>query len=253
MVLVLVGEYKSEKQQYSNAFVHTRVKSYLENGVDAKVFVINKRNKKSSYIYDGVDVITGNIEDCINYINDYSIDDICVHFINRVMIKALSGVSRKVNVYIFVHGNEALRWYERIFPYLFTDFITIRRFIEYIFNNTISIPIIKNFLKKSTHNITLITVSEWMKMMANKNWKCDNKEWIIIPNIIDDKLFIYNEKQPEQRYKLLLLRSFGSGKYANDISIKVIKKLSEYRDFERFQILIMGEAKAICKINKRFT
>lgn len=250
MVLILVADYKSENQQYVNAFVHTRVKAYLENGIDAKVFVVNSRKRKNIYTYDGVEVTVGDKIDCINYINEHSITAVCAHFITPDMISVLSSINRKLNIYIFVHGNEALMWYERIFPYLFTDFISVLKFIKYIFINIISVSIIRSFLKESKHDITLIAVSEWMKRKAIKNLKCDNRKWYVIPNIIDDKLFIFNEKRPEQRYNLLLLRSFNSGKYANDISINVIKKLAEYKHFDKFNILIMGDGRLFKRLTK---
>ena len=45
MLLTVVQCYVSEKERYANGFVHSRVKNYIENGIESNVFLIS--NKKA--------------------------------------------------------------------------------------------------------------------------------------------------------------------------------------------------------------
>jgi glycosyltransferase involved in cell wall biosynthesis len=67
------------------------------------------------------------------------------------------------------------------------------------------------------------------------------KNYSIIPNPIDTELFSYNEKPVELRKKVLLLRSFDSRKYANDISVEAILLLSKKDFFKEFSFTIIGK------------
>ncbi len=66
----------------------------------------------------------------------------------------------------------------------------------------------------------------------------------IIPNFVDNNFFGQVAKRPGDNRKILLIRSFNSAKYANDIAIAAIEKLSrEYMGFELLQFTIVGEGK----------
>jgi len=248
MILTIVRNYISEDNIYANCFVHVRVKQYLNNNKKAKVFILNKESKRKTSNIDGVFVEAGNVHDLINFINENDIEAVCVHFIDKLMIDALTKVTKKLRIFIFVHGNEALHWYERIFLDDFNSIRSILGFCKYTFYNVITIPKIKSFLRHTNHGYKLIAVSEWMKRIAEKNWKTKNKDWQIIHNIIDGNIFNYLAKSPDQRFKVLIIRSFSSAKYANDISINVIKKLSNHIEFKEMEFCIIGSGILFTKL-----
>ena len=80
------------------------------------------------------------------------------------------------------------------------------------------------------------------------NIKLPNNSYSIIHNPIDTKLFTYNEKTLEQRYKILSIRTFASRKYANDLTIKCILELAKRNDFNKFSIKIIGNGKLFDEI-----
>lgn len=249
MILVLVYNYKSEKEPYVNGFVHTRIKAYQEHGLDVRVFVLNRKKAKTSYTFDGVDVTVGYKDELSDYIERNNIKTICIHFLDYKMISVLKKVRRTLDLFVFVHGAEALKWYQRLFPGIVTSFKSFMVFIAGIINNTLDMTNIRSFLKHTHHKVHLITVSEWMRDIACKNWKCkDTFEWTLIPNIVNTELFKYYKKEPEFRFRLLSVRPYFTGKYANDITAKIVMRLSELPDFEKFYIKIAGDGRLYDKI-----
>ena len=69
----------------------------------------------------------------------------------------------------------------------------------------------------------------------------------IIPNVINDRVFKYYERIPEQRFNLLMIRNFSHGKYAPDQAIKVIQSLSKYEVFSSMKIRIIGRGRLFKK------
>ena len=227
MLLILVSDYKTEDRPYVNGFVHSRVLSYLKQGTSAEVFVLNEKRKKNEYEIDGVVVHVGNVSDLQHFVMERSVKNVCVHFLCSEMISFFSKCCQPLNILIFVHGNEALHWYQRIFPGVLSSVRQLLAFAKYIFVNTCEIRNIKRFLKNTHHKCTFVTVSHWMKQAAEHAWACEDKfNWNIIPNIVDSGRFPFVEKEKNLRFNLLSIRPFSTGKYANDITAEVINKLS---------------------------
>ncbi|MDY0257241.1 glycosyltransferase family 4 protein [Gudongella oleilytica] len=231
-VLVICNEYPEENNLYRNGFVHRRVVNYKQSGLDSKVFVFSEESTRE-YEFDGVNVTTGNMQIYKNLVEFYNPDIILVHFIQKSTIDLLNSTNQNIPVIIWVHGVEALAWFRRLFN--FKDF----DFIKYIVRNTIQLFRLRNFIKDNP-NKYWVFVSEWMKQIAEMDTFSTIKNYRIIPNVVDEKIFSYKEKKIEDRYRILLIRPFMSRKYANDISVKAIVELSRRKDFDKFQITIVG-------------
>lgn len=239
MVLVLSPGYNSDSSN-SYGFIHMRVKSYQKNNVDVQVFVLDEKETRS-YIFDGVVVNIGSAKDFVCFVKVNDVNIICVHFIDIKMIRAINNAKRRFKLFVFIHGNEALMWYERIFPYMFSSFRTALGFFNYSISNMISMPQIRHFFRNTICDYTWIGVSNWMLDIAKKNWKCKLANCKVIPNIIDGDVFNYIPKDSSQRYKFLTIRSFNSGKYGNDIIVNIILKLAQYSEFKQMEFLIVGD------------
>lgn len=248
LILTVVGGYVSESDMYNNAFVHARVKVYLQEGVDARVFWLTNRKTPSTYLIEGVSVTVGRHKDLLEFIDQNDVEALCFHFFDTKMIGVLDDIARPFPVFIFVHGNEALMWYERIFPGRLSGVIPFLKFAKYVMVNTYSIQKIRKFLKHTKHNVQIVCVSEWMKKKMMENWRVpDGQNIHIIPNVINDRVFKYYEKDPEQRFNLLMIRNFSHGKYAPDQAIKVIQSLSKYEVFSSMKIRIIGRGRLFKK------
>lgn len=242
MILTIAQLYVTEKMRYANGFIHARVKSYKTCNIDSEVFVLQKK-KGSDYIIDGINVKIGNIKRLVDLVNNNNeITCLCFHFLNPYMLKVIKRISRNIPICVFVHGNEALWWYERIFPDRFRGFIRTLKFFKYVVVNTYSICSIRQCFKNIKKEIKIICVSDWMKNVTIKNWRLYNKfEIYVIPNVINENIFPYTEKTSDLRFKILMIRKFDSGKYALDIAMDTIIKLSNYPEFEKIQITIIGD------------
>lgn len=232
MLLVVTNTYVDESHPYENSFVHSRMISYHRNGIESEVFVLNNKKTRRKYEFEGISVEVGGISEFVSKVSENSDIRLCFHFISRSMIKALKQIEQSHKLIIFVHGVEALQWYERIFPGVFSTSKMFLSFLKYIVNNTINLKICKKFFSNTHHVCEFITVSEWMKRIAEKNWACEGKyKWNIIPNHVDEIRFPYVEKKAEDAKNLLSIRQFTTGKYANDLTVKLILELiSEKKD-----------------------
>lgn len=251
MILVVTNAYKDEKNPYENGFIHSRILAYKKQGLDTEVFVLNSRKKRKKYEFEDVKVEVGDASDFVNRLKQDQKATICIHFITLEIVKALNQIGHKRNIVLFVHGVEALCWYERIFPGIFCSPKNVLSFIKYAVVNMITLPQIRRFLNSTQHKIIFITVSKWMRDVAEKNWKCKAKfKWNIIPNIVDCDVFKYVEKDAFYVKKILSIRPFTTGKYANDISVKCIKELIEKNNIQDINVTIIGKGPQFHKILK---
>src|SRR5699024_5487174 len=93
-------------------------------------------------------------------------------------------------------------------------------------------------------NATFIHVSKWFKEhIVECDARAKAKRAYIIPNPIDETLFTYDEKNPELRKRILLIRPFASKKYANDLAVEAIRSLSDKPFFKRLEFGIFGDGK----------
>lgn len=248
MILTIIESYVSENNKYANAFVHSRIKEYLKNGINAKVFVLNNRSQ-SEYVYEGVHVICGDSKKLIEFCKENAVSGICIHFISNKILIALKKMRVKCPVFIFVHGNEALMWYERLFPDRITDFIQFLKFMKYIVLNHYNMFHLRSFFRNTNINYRIIFVSEWMKKITIKNWKLDHQDdkMEVIPNIINEDLFPFTKKPDELRFHILMIRHFSNGKYALDVAMDVIQKLALHKEFQKMKIHIIGKGRLFKK------
>ena len=127
--LIVTPGYPSNNKIYNNAFVHSRVKQYVERNLDITVFSINK-SSDTTYTYDGVEVIEGNYNKLSTLLKKEKFSKILIHFGLKKTIQTVIRNSPKSKLIIWVHGVEALGWYRRLFVF---DIKKPHRFLGYIF------------------------------------------------------------------------------------------------------------------------
>lgn len=243
--ILITNQYPKEADLYKNAFIHRRIKNYYlyRPYLNLKVFVINPNKvKKNEYMFDGVLVQEGNEKMLKETIMKENPDKLLLHFINRQMMDVINQVNYKKPVLIWIHGAEALGWYRRLFNF------NLRGFYKYVLSNTRQLINFRSFIKKNNKILHFIFVSEWMKKVFETDARVKVDSYSIIPNIIDKKLFDYSEKSIDLRKKILLIRPFSSKKYANDIAMDSILKLSKWRNFSELEFIIVGSGKDYYKL-----
>ena len=239
--LIVTPGYPSNNKIYNNAFVHSRVKQYVERNLDITVFSINK-SSDTTYTYDGVEVIEGNYNKLSTLLKKEKFSKILIHFGFKKTIQTVIRNSPQSKLIIWVHGVEALGWYRRLFVF---DIKKPHRFLGYIFFNMRQLLFMNQFIKNNKIDKTFVFVSEWMKNILEYDSMTQGKikKYEIIPNVVDDKLFNYVQKKPEDRLKILSIRPYASKKYANDLSVKAVLELSKKPFFDELTFTFYGDGK----------
>lgn len=242
--LLVVPGYPDEKDLYHNVFVHSRVKAYVKNGLNIKVFSVS--DIKSNYIFEDVKVKTGNYIDLEDEIKNNNYDKILVHFGWKKIINAILKVNSNAKIVMWVHGVEALGWYRRIFLFNIKKPLD---FMKYIVLNIRQLLFMRGLIRNNKLNIKYIFVSEWMKNILEKDTLSKNKikNYAIIPNVVDTDLFKYQEKDEKQRLNILSIRPYTSKKYANDLSVKAVLELSKETFFDKLSFSFYGKGKLFNK------
>ncbi len=184
------------------------------------------------------------LEQLKELIDSHNPDLILVHFAMRNLINEIVLKSARKFI-IWVHGYEALGWYRRLFNLGIRDFLP-KKLFYLIFHNFLQLRSFEKIISDSnkTRRIYFVFVSEWMRAITSKDTLFSRiRNSSVIPNPIDDNLFFYSGKSPQSRKQILLIRTFETRKYANDIAIKAILHLSKYSKFEDLTFRIYGKGK----------
>jgi L-malate glycosyltransferase len=234
-LLILDENYPHLENLMGDVFVHVRAKQYAQFH-EVKVFSFFHSPKQIWYENIFIEQFAG-IQTLVNAIKAFNPDKILIHFYHSWMLENVIKAF-KVPVVIWVHGYEALGWYRRLFNYTWYSPVLL----NYIYKNTIQQYHFSKLIHyaNKTKNVRFVFVSNWMRKIAERDSFSKIQQYDIIPNPIDVDLFKYQEKDQELRKKVLLLRSFSSYKYANDISADAIMKLSKSDHFKEFSFTIIG-------------
>lgn len=238
-ILVLSAQYPSNENLYANMFVHVRVRRYLE--LENDVHVVSFFTDLPSYEFEGVRVRTASHLDALRAIIGSTAPDVVViHFFQGWMLrKIIQHLS--VPVVIWVHAIEAMWWFRRLF-----NFEVSREFVDYVKFNTIQLLRLRKLFRYSRRNpsrVSFVFVSEWIKRIAQWDTLSRAGHCEVIPNPVDTRRFPYREKDASLRNRVLLIRPFNSRKYANDVAIAAIRRLSNFPEFDNFYFSIYGSGK----------
>jgi glycosyltransferase involved in cell wall biosynthesis len=242
-LLILDENYPHLDNLMGDVFVHVRAKEYSKTH-NVKVFSFF--HDPRDLVYEGIEVKMFNDQSKLaNAIKEFNPDRILIHFYQSWMLnKIIKDINRPF--IIWVHGYEALGWYRRLFNYTWYSPVLLN-YIKKNTNQQFQFKKLINFAKKN-EQIHFVFVSDWMRKITEFDTISKINKRSIIPNPIDTKLFEYKIKHPELRKRILILRSFGSNKYANDISVNAILLLSKKAFFSELQFTIIGQGQMFKKL-----
>ncbi|MEO8471018.1 MAG: glycosyltransferase family 4 protein [Chryseolinea sp.] len=242
-LVIVNSNYPNENNKYGDVFVHSRLKHYT-GFFDIRVVGWKKRIEDYSFEYEGIHVDVVNTDDkLVNKLKGYTPDVIGFHFVEGWMFEKIIKPFN-VPIFIWVHGGEALGWYRRLFMFSLGN---IYPFSKYVARNVIQMFQFHNFIKYANQDVSkkvqFIFVSKWMRSITEADTLSRIMNVEYIPNPIDPLVFKYSAKTAAHRKRILLIRSFDSKKYANDVAIDAILKLSRKDFFKELSFDIYGVGK----------
>lgn len=245
-IVVLNSNYPSASNLYGDVFVHSRLQHYQK---DFDILVIGYRPFENSnkYEYEGINVQNlDNKPAFIKALKDANPAIIAVHFVGGWYYKAFLK-SLTIPVVIWIHGEEALGWYRRLYYFSLGKMQELGKFVV---RNIYQLACVRKIISLSNEKkfISFVFVSEWMRKIAETDTLSAIKNYSIVPNPIDTDIFPYREKTVEMSRKILLIRSFETKKYANDVAIKAILLLQDNPIFPKLNFSIYGKGRFFEKL-----
>jgi glycosyltransferase involved in cell wall biosynthesis len=245
-LLVFCDNYPRPGPGYADSFVRFRLESYLKAFSDAEIVVVKLIRNSSpadNYEFGGVRVEHHSRESLPALLASFKPDVMLAHFIQAHLCRVLPDLS-DAPLLVWIHGEEALSWRRRLF-YLKT--LGLAGFLRYIASNYHQRAAMAHLFRRSNQaggKIRFVFVSNWMREVAESDVGVTPKYSNIIANFVDDEFFAYRQKTGEMNKKFLLIRSFNSAKYANDLAVAAIEKLRvTYPRFNELEFTVVGSGK----------
>lgn len=236
--LIISPGYPSDSDKYNTAFVHTRVKEYLQSGISVDVLTINCLPGISKYTFEDVDVIRADYAFLRDALGTKKYKNIVIHFFDCNYGNVLDSVDTiDTNIFLFVHGADVLYHSlpEYASPYFGGKLDLSYRSEEFAKRDY--------YIKKYNNlkNVKWIFVSDFIRTKLEKTLDIKINNYEIIPNYIDNTLFSYKEKNEELQKKIFVLRKFSNDFcYALDIDVRAILTLSRRECFKELEFDIYG-------------
>ena len=241
-LLVICNAYPSEQALYRNGFIHRRVKAYKEAGLYVEVFYNHEPVQQAyQYEFDGVRVTVGNEGALELHVASNDFDGYLIHFAEPQRIRPLQKLNVKKPVIVWVHGFEAEAWYRRWFNFINTS-EDIKAALEkketyYLKQNAF----FHDLMTQEELNVSFVNVSKWFqKYVVEPDNGAEFRNSTVIPNLVDEEVFPYREKEDKKRFNILSIRPFASLKYANDQTVGAILELSKRPYFKALSFTICG-------------
>ncbi len=237
--LLITPGYPSLENKYNTAFVHTRVKAYKEAGLDLDVALINSLPETQIYEFEDIKIYKGTYSSLRELLQKKKYKRILVHFFDYNYANVFDSIDlTETSLFFYMHGADILyRDYPLYASHYFEEKLDVSdRQDEFKMRDLC----FKKY--NSYNNVTWMFVSEFVKNRAEELLNITFNNYKIIPCYIDNNLFKYENKNPDLRKKIFILRRFTNDScYALDIDIRVILELSNREFFNDLTFDIYGD------------
>lgn len=247
--LVLTKQYPSYGDLYKYGFLHSRIRAYREQGKQVDVFRITNEPSLNYREFEGVDIAQGNAELLDRTLSTGQYRHVLVHLLDKNMWQVLHKHIDNVKVTVWAHGAEIQLWQRRIFEFEQMNSKEVERQKKLSDQRKL---FWQGVLAKPHENLHMVFVSKYFRDEVFEDFGITlvPEQYSIIPNIIDDSVFPYVEKQPEKRLKVLSIRPYASRKYANDLTVKAILALRDKSFFNELEFTLVGDGILFEEITK---
>lgn len=237
-ILIITPDYPSTHSLYACGFVHSRVREYINAGLNVQVASISSTWYQMNYEINGVNVFKGNYLDLKKLLSKKIYKVIVTHFVSEEYMEIFDGYIQDEQLIFICHGPETTFEVlpDKSRPY-FSAPIDNDDF-KYLYKNK------KKYIYKYAYkeNVTWVFVSKWLKNYSEEILYLKFKNSYVINNTINEELFPYHQKNEEDRKKILILRKFDNISYHSvDQSVLAIRELSRRNFFDELEFNIYGD------------
>jgi len=232
------------------------VKAYQDCGFEVQVFYNHEpAYDPFSYHFDGVDVRVGDELELRRFLSQHNYDAFLIHFPEPSRVEpVLSAAREELPVLIWIHGFEAEAWFRRWFNFTTTQSAMRAALEKRDSYHKLQNEFLGRLIRENRKNLTFVNVSKWFQeMVVEPDLHAEIRQGEVIPNFVDEKLFTYKNKNPQDRKKILSLRPFASNKYANDLTVAAIWELSKRPFFSDLEFSIIGKGKLFENVTRPIT
>ncbi|MDR1187248.1 MAG: glycosyltransferase family 4 protein [Bifidobacteriaceae bacterium] len=240
-VLVISDAYPSRDNTYSFGFVHTRIKAYQRAGFEVDVMVPGPGKRKAWREYQGVQVLEGSQWLLAELLESGRYDSAAVHFLKPHLWETLADFQHKVALTIWIHGSDIQPWWRRDHA---IHSAQDQEFYEEHTRRLMAMwrPVLGTPASRTRFVLVSQTFAEEVaEDLARLGLLLPAERTRIIHNGIDTDLFSYQPKAPDQRKRILMIRSFANRKYGTDLAAAAIEELSHEPFFSELEFLIVGD------------
>lgn len=238
--LVLTKQYPSCDDLYKYGFLHSRIRGYRRQGLDADVFRLNPGSAQPYDEFENIDVATGDAALLDATLRSGRCKHVLVHLLDPAMWEVLKKHLHRIRVTIWIHGAEIQHWQRRAFEFPRMSAAQIEQKKQ---RTGAYLKLWQEVFSSPEANLHLVFVSRTLleEAAADVGRRPPDGRYSVIHNFIDGEIFRYCPKAPEDRFRLLSIRPYAGRKYANDLTAAAITALSQRPGFEAFDITIAGD------------
>ncbi|PWK14646.1 spore maturation protein CgeB [Psychrobacter immobilis] len=249
--LILAKQYPAYDDLYKYGFLHSRLRSYKNNGFYPDMFkIINSKSGEAFREFESIDVFNGNKNNLREVLSSGQVKNVFVHLLDKDMWEVLTDFKDVLNISIWLHGAEVQSWKRREFDFVgSTKDETSKK--KRLADNRVKFwqKLIKEDLNS---RVKLIFVSKTFlhEVESDLGFDIPNGNKLVIHNYVDSNIFKYSEKEADDRFKLLSIRPYMGPKYGNDITVQAIQELANYEFFNKLEISVYGDGPEFDSINR---
>lgn len=239
-VLVIAPGYPSNSNKYNFGFVHTRVQEYKKMNWKVDVASVNHINHTKFYNFEDVDVCQTTFLRLRNMLKNKKYKKIIVHFFLEEYAQILDASDiHDTKLYICCHGSDVIyRDYNLMTTRYFEQTMPINDGQEAYYQTRDEI--LRRYNEKP--NVMWIFGTKWAKERSESQNRIKYKNYEIIPCYVNEEEFEFEQKSPEMRKKIFLIRKYDNiNTYSIDTAVRTILELSKKEFFNDLEFNIYGD------------
>lgn len=238
-VVFVVPTYPTQENRYLCAFVHSRVKAYLAAKVKCEVICAHDYNSCCSYEFEGVHVLRLPLDKLQTALSLHRYRVLISHFFDLRYAAVFDACNLdRSTLIIKTHCPETRYW---DYPEFATPYFEEKRALTeaQVQEFEARDAVIKRY--NEMQNVVWFFPSEKLKERSEALIDIRFNRYLLIPDVVDEKLFAYHPKSPELRRNIFFNRKFDNiATYANDIAAATILELSKRPCFKDMEFNIYG-------------